>query len=37
MRGEHGNAMVFGAWDLAWTWLRPLEDDTPTALLRFCG
>jgi hypothetical protein len=29
--------LVFGAWNLAWTWLRPLEDDTPAALLRFYG
>jgi hypothetical protein len=29
--------LVFGLWDLALTWLRPLEDDTPGVLLRFYG
>lgn len=41
---RHGNVRlglltgpVFGAWDLVETWRRPLEDDTPAALLRFYG
>lgn len=29
--------LVFGMWDLAFTWLRPLEDDSPGALLLFYG
>jgi len=29
--------LVFGILDLALTWLRPLGDDTPWALLRFYG
>ena len=27
----------FGLWDVALTWLRPLEDDSPGVLLRFYG
>jgi hypothetical protein len=29
--------LVFGVWDVALTWLRPLEDDSPGVLLRFYG
>jgi hypothetical protein len=29
--------LVFGSVDLLMTWLRPLEDDSPGALLRFYG
>ena len=29
--------LVFGLADLVFTWLYPLEDDTPKALLRFYG
>ena len=29
--------LIFGAWNLVTTWLQPLSDDTPAALLRFYG
>lgn len=29
--------LVFGLWDLVWTWFRPLEDDSLGVLLRFYG
>jgi hypothetical protein len=29
--------LIFGSWDVVWTWSHPLEDDGPWMLLRFYG